>query len=64
MHNKRKEDHIAEDERTIQERMHTTFGKKNEYYRRDVEESDTDRTAKRVKMAYNGLNKYKNITEV
>jgi len=55
---------MDEDEDDIRERMHATFGKKGGYYRRDVDKSGTEPTVKRVKMAHNGLNKYKNIAEV
>lgn len=61
---RREESHVVEDEKYLLERMHSMFGKKSGYYRRDVEEEDPALSRKRVKMAYNGLNKYKNKTAV
>jgi len=60
---RRTESHIDEDEDTIRERMYSTFGKKGGYYRRDVDETE-ETPVKRVRRAYNGLNKYKCVAEV
>ena len=63
VHEKRTESYIDEDEDTIRERMYGTFGKKGGYYRRDVDETE-ETPVKRVKRAYNGLNKYTRVAEV
>ena len=61
---KRKQDHIDDDERKIKDRLDRDFGKKSGYYRRDLPDDIPDTTIKRVKMAYNGLTKYSKIASV
>jgi len=63
VHQSRTESHIDEVEDAIRERMYSTFGKKGGYYRRDVDETEQT-PVKRVKRAYNGLNKYTRVAEV
>ena len=63
VHDRRTESHIDGDEDTIRECMYSTFGKKGGYYRRDVDETK-ETPVKRVKRAYNGLNKYTHVAEV